>query len=151
MTSLSGVTWIISHRSQIRVLALLKLLLKWHVCVPLSTTAKHHCLSQPGRPQWLAIPAGRHGRTSVHAATGEGGANGRHGGTQRPARGVARRGSLIFLFSASFYLQPSFNTVFPPASALGSLPCVFSNWCDPPSCSLFIFLLSVPLCYNLPF
>lgn len=59
----------------------------------------------------------------------------------------------VLLLSYSLLLSISSHllTVFPPASALGSLPCVFSNWCDPPSCSLFIFLLSVPLCYNLPF
>lgn len=61
-------------------------------------TAKHHCLSQPGGPQWLALPVGGHGGTSVHAALGEGGTHGRHGGTQRPTRGAARRGPLTLLF-----------------------------------------------------
>lgn len=54
--------------------------------------AKHHRLPQPSGPQRLPLPAGGHGGPPVHAAAGEGGANGRHRGAQRPARGAARRG-----------------------------------------------------------
>lgn len=69
----------------------------WCVCVLLSLTAKHHCLPQPRGPQWLTVPARWHGGTSLYAAVGEGGANGRHSGAQRPACGAAWRG-LSFLF-----------------------------------------------------
>lgn len=57
--------------------------------------AKHHRLSQPGGSQRLSLPAGGHGGTPVHAPAGEGGADGRHGGAQRPARGAAGRGLRI--------------------------------------------------------
>lgn len=63
------------------------------ICSALSLfPAKHHCLSQPGRPKWLAIPAGGHGGASLYVASGEGGANGRHSGTQRPPCRAAGRG-----------------------------------------------------------
>lgn len=67
----------------------------------LCVAAKHHRMSQPRGPQRLTLPAGRHGGTSVHAAAGERGANGRHSGAQRPARGAAWRGPRYIFLSLS--------------------------------------------------
>lgn len=79
--------------------------------------AQHHCLSQPSRPKWLAIPAGRHGGAPLHVAPGERGANGWHSGAQGPACGAAWRGepfSYVFdlshcvIFDLSLDLLPCF-------------------------------------------
>lgn len=40
--------------------------------------AKHDCVSQSRGPQWFPLSVGRHGRTAVHAAIGEGGTDGWH-------------------------------------------------------------------------
>lgn len=74
------------------------------VFLSVSHAAKHHRLPQPGRPERLPLPAGRHGGPPVHAAAGEGRADGRNGGSQRPARGTARRGRCS---SSSRLLAPS--------------------------------------------
>lgn len=121
------------------------------VCVPLSFAAKHHCLSQPGRPEWLTLPAGRHGGPSVYVAPGEGGADGWHSGTQRLACGAARRGPLFILFSLSFYL--CLHCVYPPAFPLACLPSVSLSGTTNFFYCLLIFLLfpfplSTHLCYD---
>ena len=54
-------------------------------------------MSQPSGPQRLTLPAGGHGRPAVHAAPGEGGADGRGSGPQRPPRRAARRGGVLSL------------------------------------------------------
>lgn len=103
------------------------------VGVPLSFAAKHHCLSQPGRPEWLTLPAGRHGGPSVYVAPGEGGANGRHSGTQRLACGAARRGPLFIIFSLSFLFALCLSTCL-----ISSIPPIcFSTWHD----QLFLLLV----------
>lgn len=77
-------------------------------CVSLSVShaAKHHRLPQPGRPERLPLPAGRHGGPPVYAAAGEGRTDGWNGGSQRPARGTAGRGPC----SSSWRLLPSLPT-----------------------------------------
>lgn len=87
-------------------------------CAPLSVShaAKHHRLPQPGRPQRLPLPAGRHGGPPVHAAAGEGGADGRNGGPQRPARGTARRGRRSSFLAATRAPSPPVYFVFLPFS-----------------------------------
>ena len=65
-------------------------------------------MSQPSGPQRLALPAGGHGGPAVHVAPGEGGADGRGGGPQRPPCGAARRGvsliALIFMLKTNFII-----------------------------------------------
>ncbi len=123
---------------------------KWFVCVPLSFAAKHHCLSQPGGPQWLPLPSGGHGGTSVHAAVGEGGTNGRHSGTQRPARGAAWRGPLFILFFMSLYLCLS-SLCLSTCLSSGISPFCFSL---PGSTTLAVacwFFLLLPFPFSTPF
>lgn len=97
--------------------------------------AKHHRLSQPSWPGWLALPAGGHGGTSVYVAPGEGGANGRHSGAQRPARGAARRGPLLIWFPVSLSVCPL--TFFPSVSLPGST--TLSLTCSLSSCCMYVF------------
>lgn len=54
--------------------------------------AKHDCVSQSRGPQWFPLSVGRHGRTAVHAAIGEGGTDGWHRHPQGPPRGAPGRG-----------------------------------------------------------
>lgn len=85
------------------------------VILSVSHAAKHHRLPQPGRPERLPLPAGRHGGPPVHAAAGEGGADGRNGGSQRPARGTARRGPCFpshARASQSFSVMPKTSFLF---------------------------------------
>ena len=101
-------------------------------------------MSQPSGPQRLTLPAGGHGRPAVHAAPGEGGADGRGSGPQRPPRGAARRGgvlslspcviALVFMFkdelqkikiftARDYHLIFTFSPIRCISGSFGQLPC----------------------------
>lgn len=86
--------------------------------------AKYNCVPQPRRPQRFTLPAGRHGGPPLHAAAGERGANGRHGDTQRPACGAARRGAHLS-FSFCCFISVCLGSVYPPDCPLALLPSAF--------------------------
>lgn len=52
--------------------------------------AKYNRVPQPRGSQRVPLPAGGHGRTPLHAASGEGGTDGWHSHLEGPACGTAR-------------------------------------------------------------
>lgn len=95
----------------------------WNISLnsALFLAAKYHCLPQPGGPQWVALPAGRHGGSSVHAAPGEGGANGRHRGSEGPACRASGRGAHLSS-PPCLLISVCLHSVYPPDCPLAFLP-----------------------------
>lgn len=54
-----------------------------------SETAKYNRMSQPGGSKWVPLSVGGYGRSAIHAAFGEGGADGWWSQPQGLACGIA--------------------------------------------------------------